>query len=201
MTPITVPIPFDGLLPAFALMLRISAFVAVAPIVGSVAVPVRARIALAFVLTVLLAPVAPAPRATAGPGTLVAGELLVGLLLGTAARAIVEAATYAGGLAGYPAGLAIAAVLDPVTQQQMPTLAIFYRLLALVAYLTLGGHREFLAVLARSYEIVPVGGSTLAQPWLPGAVALTGRVLVLGLRLAAPILVAGLLVDLCLMLV
>jgi flagellar biosynthetic protein FliR len=194
-------LPWNDALSGVGLLLRASAFVAVVPIIGAEGLPVRLKIAIALAIVVLLAPVVPAPDPAVGLVQLVTLETFVGLVLGFAGRMIVEATVYAGGLAGYPAGLAMATMLDPVTNLTVPTLGTLYRLLSLLAFLAIGGHHQFLGVLARSYEIVPAGTVSLAGPWLEGAVALIGRVIVLGFRLAAPVIVAGLLVDLILMLI
>jgi len=198
---VSFSLPWQDALSGFALILRAGAFVAVAPVIGADGLPRRIRIGVAVVLVVLLAPVVPAPDPSTGLLKLVATESLIGLVLGFAGRMIVEATVYAGGLAGYPTGLAIATLLDPVTNLTIPTLGTLYRLLGVLAFIAIGGHHQMLAVLARSYEIVPAGAASLSGPWIEGAVDICGRVVLLGFRLAAPIVAAGLLVDLMLMLI
>ncbi len=201
MDAVTFSLPWQDALAAFALLVRAGAFVAVAPVIGADGLPRRFRVGVAFVLVVLLAPVVPGPDPSVGLLQLVATESLIGFVLGFSGRMIVEATVYAGGLAGYPAGLAIATLLDPVTNLTIPTLGTLYRLLGVLAFLAIGGHRQMLAALARSYEIVPVGTAALSGPWIEGAVDICGRVVILGFRLAAPVIAAGLLVDLMLMLI
>ncbi len=201
MDAVAFDLPWNDALSGVGLLLRAAAFVAVVPVMGAEGLPVRLKIAIALMVVVLLAPVVPAPDPGVGLLRLVTLETLVGLVLGFAGRMIVEATVYAGGLAGYPAGLAMATMLDPVTNLTVPTLGTLYRLLSLLAFLAIGGHHQFLAVLAKSYEILPAGTASLSGPWLDGAVSLVGRVIVLGFRLAAPVIVAGLLVDLILMLI
>ncbi len=194
-------LPWSDLLHAFALVLRGAALVAVMPIYGSEAVPARVRIGLAVLLAIVVAPVVPAPPAGVGLPRLVIVETLVGLALGYAAAMTVEITLYAGGLAGYPTGLAMAAMLDPVTQIQAPTIGIFYRLMGMLVFIAIGGPEQVLGVLARSWQIVPPGAAVLDGPWLPFLVHVSAQVILLGFRLAAPILVTGFLVDLGLMLV
>ncbi|MBP7146486.1 MAG: flagellar biosynthetic protein FliR [Acidobacteria bacterium] len=194
-------LPWNSVLSGMALAVRTGAFVATAPIAGSESVPAQLRIGFAVLLALLLAPIAPAPGANAAILPLVAGELFAGLLIGFAARMVVDLALFAGELGSHSSGLAIASMLDPVTQQTTPTLGVFYRLLGALAYLAIGGHRQMIGALAKSYEIVPCGTVHLTGPWLPAAVSVTGRMLVLGVRLAAPVLAAAMLVDLFLMLI
>ncbi len=194
-------LPWNDLLGTFALVLRGAAMVAVVPIYGSEAVPKRVRVGLAVLIAVIVAPVVPPVPAGVGILRLVVVESLVGFVIGFAASMTVEIALYAGGLAGYPTGLAMAAMLDPVTQMQAPTIGIFYRLMGMLVFVAIGGPEQVLGVLARSWEIVPPGAAVLDGPWLPFVVRVSARVITLGFRLAAPIIVTGFLVDLGLMLV
>jgi flagellar biosynthetic protein FliR len=71
-----------------------------------------------------------------------------------------------------------------------------YFLLASVLFLALDGHHFLLLSLAESFEAVPLG----ATPHVSGDVALrvaemTGSALVVGVRVALPILVVSLLLD------
>lgn len=194
-------LPWDSALAGMALLLRASAFVAVAPVAGSEAIPARMRIALAVLIVFLVGPVVPAPHLDRGVLLLVSGEVLAGALIGFAARLIVEVGLIAGDLVGYPTGMAMAAMFDPVTQMSVPTLAVFYRVMATLVYLAIGGHQQMIAALVRSYEILPAGTAQLAADWFPAVLAMTGRVIALGFRLSAPVLAAGFLVDIFLLLV
>lgn len=194
-------LPWDSALAGLILLLRASAFVAVAPVAGSEAIPARMRICLAGLIVFLVAPVVPAPDLSRGVLVLVCGEMLAGVLIGFAARLVVEIGLVAGDLVGYPTGMAMAAMFDPVTQTSVPTLALFYRILATLIYLAIGGHQQMIAALARSYEILPAGTASLAAEWLPSVLSMTGRVIGIGFRLSAPVLAAGFLVDIFLLLV
>ncbi len=201
MESLLITLPWESSLAAFALVLRAGAFMSVAPVVGAEGVPVRVRFAFALLLVILLAPVIPPLPANISLVRLVFFEVLVGLILGFAGRMVLNAALFAGGVASFPSGLALANELDPVTQINIPALGVFYRLLAVLVYLAIGGHRQLVTALVRSYEIVPPGTASLDGPWAAAAVSLTGRVILLGVRIAAPVIVSGLLVDTCMMLV
>jgi flagellar biosynthetic protein FliR len=196
-----IRLPWEQLLGGAALFVRLAACLAVAPVFGTAATPVPLRAGFAVLLTALLLPVVPPPDLAAGLSGLVVGEAFIGLLLGFSALMVIEVAAVAGEVIGYPTGLAAAQQLDPVTQGEAAVPAAFYRLTGLLVFLAIGGHRQLLAALGESYRIVPVGGVHLDGAWLPSVVALTGRTLALGLQMAAPVLVAGLLVDVFLMLV
>ena len=201
MDPLSFALPWSDALGAVALLIRASAFIAVAPVLGATGLSYRMRIGLALLLVILLAPVVPPADPETTLIALVIGEMFTGVVIAFGARMVIEAAVYAGGLAGFPAGLALAQFLDPQTELSVPALGTLYRLLTILTFLALGGHLELIAIFGRSYEVVPVGAAVLSGPWLEELVSMTGRVFILAFRLAAPVIAAGLLTDLCLMLI
>lgn len=194
-------LPWDQVIHGAALFVRASAFVFAAPLLGTEGAPPQVRAGLALLLVLVLAPVVPAPNLSSGLLALMFSEALVGFLIGYSATLVIDLATVAGDLAGHPTSLLMAQQLDPMTHAQTAALAIFYRLLATMIFLAIGGHHQVIQLLAQSYQIVPVGGVHLGTAWCSEAIGLTGQVLALGLRLAAPVLVAGILCDVFLMLV
>jgi flagellar biosynthetic protein FliR len=194
-------LPWHDALAGAAIFMRAIAFVVAAPILGADAVPAQLKAGLALLLVVLLSPVVPAVPASASLYSIVPLELFVGLALGFVCRLVVDVLAFAGTLVGYPTGLSMASMLDPINQTQISSIALFYQVFGTLIFFAIGGHRQIIAAFAKSYEIVPAGTASFNGPWLPSIVAVTGQVLALGLRLAAPILVAGLLVDVCLMLI
>jgi flagellar biosynthetic protein FliR len=198
---ITIDLPWRDALAAFALLMRVGGFVMIAPMLGSDGLPARFRIGLAVLLVVVLAPVVPPPPPDVSFVALATRETVIGLVIGAVGRLALDALLFAGTFAGLSAGLSVGNLLDPVSHEQMATLGIFHRILGMFVYLVIGGHHQLLAVLARSYEVLPVGTASFSGPFLPAAVSMTGRVITFGFRLAAPVVVAGLVVDVCLMLI
>ena len=145
-----IRLPWSQLLGGAALLVRMGAFLAVAPVFGTAAAPPQLRAGFAVLLTALLLPVVPAPDLAAGVFGLVVGEAFVGLLLGFSALMVVEVAAVAGDFVGYPTGLSLAQQLDPVTQGEATTASAFYRLTGLLVFLAIGGHRQMLAALAET---------------------------------------------------
>jgi flagellar biosynthetic protein FliR len=198
---ILLRLPWEQLLGVFALFLRAMAFVAVAPIVGADVVPARLRVGLAVLLALVLAPLVPPPAPSVSLVGVALSESVCGLFLGFAVRIVTDGALVAGSLAGMSTGLSIANLLDPVSMVSSPVLGIFYRVVGSLVFCAIGGHRVMLEALAATYELVPIGGLSLSGPWIEGATVITGRVLSWGIRIAAPVLIAGLLADIALMLV
>lgn len=194
-------LPWQGVLEGTALTLRAAGFASVAPIIGAESVPPQFRAAFGILLALLVAPIAPAPPVAADWLFVVSTEILIGVLLGFIARLAFEALLFAGTFAGYPTGLASAAMMDPVSQTSTTALAVFYQVVGGLLFLATGGLRQVVAGLVRSYQVLPAGTAHFGGAWVPTVIHITGQVVVLGFRLAAPLLVAGLLADICLMLI
>lgn len=191
----------DGGGESVALVLaRVSALFLVAPTFSAKQVPAQFRVALIVLLTLLTWPLAraaaPGPLALTAPA--VAGEVIVGLALGLGVAVVVGAAELAGDLIGTSSGLSGAASIDPVTFAQTPTMGIFVRLTVLTLLLSLNLHLVLVDGLAASFRVAPLGAPLALEA---GAMALTttaGPLIAAGLRLAAPVMAAILVLDVAL---
>ena len=107
------------LLPAFVLVFfRTGAMLFAAPIFSSLAIPVRVRIAmaltLAFLTFPLVLPEVPAGLSLAQALGAVAGELLIGLILGFGMGLIFFGLEVAGSMIEREAGMALAEAFNPL---------------------------------------------------------------------------------------
>lgn len=183
------------------LFARLGSAVMILPALGEAAVSPRLRLFLALATSLLLRPVLaarlpPLPDEPAALAVLVGGEILAGLVLGSLARLAMAALHVAGTAIAYQSGLAAAALFDPGEAQQVSPLARFLSLAALTALLASDGHHTMLLALRDSYERLPPG-SILPTAEAAGLYArLTADTFALGLRLAAPVLLSGLLLNL-----
>ena len=172
---------------------RILAMLSVAPAFGMGSVPVMLRVGLAVLVSVALAPALPAmPPVQFGTATawmLVLQQMLVGGAIGFAMTLILSAVQLAGGVVGLQMGMGFATLFDPVQGVQVTSLASFLNMLTLLLFLALNGHLVLLAVLARSFTLLPVAPNLglTAQSWHTLALS-GGAIFSLGLALAAPVL-------------
>lgn len=180
---------------------RILAFIATAPLFSSVAVPRRIRLTLGLVLTVALAPALPAmPQVapTSGAGLwILAQQLLVGIGMGYAMRVIYAAIEIAGEFISAQMGLGFATSYDPMNTSQTPVISEFINLLTLLVFLSINGHLMYVATLAQSFQVIPVG-STLAPVSLLNLAELGTAMFATGLLLALPIIVALMITNIAL---
>jgi len=163
---------------------RSGAWLMTAPLLSDRALNARLRTAVAALLAIVIAPLHPASGLTALFSRL-PGELILGVLAGFAGRLALFAAETGGQIIGINLGLNFAATMDPDTRDEsLPTRRIAYSLAGL-AFLASGGIERSIAALA-----VAAGGEH-ALAALPLLVDRAGEVMLLGLRAAAPMLVAA----------
>jgi flagellar biosynthetic protein FliR len=172
---------------------RIGAIVMLMPGIGEAAVPARARLGFALLVSLMIAPqVAPAPVDVWGASGVVIGEIAVGLVIGGVARMIMTGLATAGQIFGLETGLAFAQTADPTQGQAGQLVSVFLGLLGVTLVFATNLHHVFLLGLRDSYDLfrpgapVPVGDAA--------EFALTGfaDAFRIGLQIAAPVVVAGL---------
>ena len=182
------------------LLVRPGMVVAVAPGVGGNFIPVPVRIGLIVLLAIGLLPNVELPQAqTAVPfGAVVAREAAIGLALAFVVRALIAGAEFAGHLAGYQIGFSYGATIDPQSGVNNTMLATFYGLLATVGFLAVNGHHAVLRALAASYAALPIGAGQVDASLVDGVRDILGIVFTVAVRLAAPVVVVLLAIELVL---
>nr|WP_305123453.1 flagellar biosynthetic protein FliR [Roseomonas sp. GC11] len=179
---------------------RMGACGMVMPGLGEQEVPVQIRLALALAVSLLLLPVLapqlpPEPREAAALLRLLALEIATGLWIGWLARLVVYAVQVAGQVIGLTIGLSSLLTQDPAMGEGGTALGRFLGLGAVALLLASGLYELPLRALAESYTLLPVGG-----PFGAGAAAETvaeasAGSFALALRLAAPMLLMALLLQ------
>jgi flagellar biosynthetic protein FliR len=182
---------------------RIAAIISSMPVYGTDMVPMRAKVALAIMLTALVYPVVDIDVsgidfATVSMGLLMAKEVILGAMLGFVARLIFTAVEFGGTVVGYQMGFAAANVYDPQNQRQVSLMSQFQNVFAILVFLAIDGHHIFLRTLVDSYALLPPGLLDLSGPAVPYVVELMGHMLVLAVRFSAPVLAVLLLSGLIL---
>lgn len=180
---------------------RMGAAVMLLPGIGEVYVPARARLLFALSMAWLLAPVlAPVlPPLPSSPGSLtamIAAEIVTGLFFGTITKCLLSAAHTMGMVVAFQSSLAAAQFFDMSQGTQGSVFTSFLGILALALIFTTDLHHLILSVIYDSYFLIAAGqfmplgdgGYFLAQT--------LSRSFAIGVKMAAPIIVIGLLVYL-----
>jgi flagellar biosynthesis protein FliR len=180
--------------------LRVSAFLLVLPFFSATNFPVTARVALAVLTALLLAPLLPAfPLGRLSFLSLfgvMIQEVSIGLLLGFVSRMVFYAADLAGNIISTELGLNMGAIFDPLSGQnsQVPGTVLFF--LAAVVMLTLDLHHWVLMGFERTYLVLPIGGPHLNGALFATVVGHTSKIFVVALQIAAPVLAVSFVVTL-----
>jgi flagellar biosynthesis protein FliR len=189
---------------AFMLMFaRIGTMIMLLPGLGELSVPVRVRLVIALVLTAALFPLHRAgfniDLRTFGPVLLALGqELLVGAVLGLTARLAISALQIAGSVIAQQLGLGFVTAVDPTQGQQGVIVGNFLTILGITLLFVTNLHHLVIAALHDSYQLfrpgeVPVVGDVAAL-----VARTTTDAFRVGVQLAGPFLVFGLLFNVAL---
>ena len=193
-------------LPAFAatfmlMFARIGTMVMLLPGLGELSVPARVRLTLALVLTMVLFPLHrnafTVDLKAFGPViTLLGQELIIGGVLGLTARLTISALQTAGTIIASQLGLGFVTTVDPTQGQQGVIVGNFLTILGITLIFATNLHHVVIAALHDSYALfrpgeVPLSGDVAAL--MTRSTAAAFRV---GVQLAGPFLVFGLLFNL-----
>ena len=139
---------------------RVLAVFTAAPIFSSRAFPVRARIALAFLISLAAqASLINQPVIdinSSGAWGAVVQQVGVGLAIGFAVRLVFSVFELAGQVIGFQMGLGFAAFFDPSTSAQSSAMGRFYANMAALLFLAVNAHIVVLMAVIRSFEAFPV---------------------------------------------
>ncbi len=181
-------------LQAFLLcLLRVGSLMMAIPILAGRQVPAQVRLGLAVVLALLVFPLVDhlIPRHLFSPGglaLLVVQEIILGSMVAFIGRFVFNAVEMGGTVVGYKMGFAAANIFDPQTQSQSSVVAKFQSTLAMMIFLALDGHFLFLQIIARSYELLPLGQLNLGGEAVPFLMRLVGNMFSMAVQLSAPVL-------------
>jgi flagellar biosynthetic protein FliR len=188
-----------GPLARFGLLLvRPAMIVAAAPAFGGAFAPTQARVGLAVLLAITLLPLVAVPDVNGS--ILVVGivvrEMAIGLALALTVQALLAGAELAGQLSGYQLGLSYGSMVDPQSGVRNNLLAALYGNLALLTFFLTNGHHAIIRTLASSYALLPIGGGRIDASIVRAVIDMLALIVVLGVRLAMPLIVVLLLLEL-----
>jgi flagellar biosynthesis protein FliR len=187
---------------AFLLMFaRIGTMVMLLPGLGEIAVPRRVRLVAALALTAVLFPLHRSAfqvdlRSFGPVMLLLAQELIIGAVLGITARLAISALQVAGSIVAQQLGLGFVTAIDPTQGQQGMLVGNFLTVLGVTLLFATDLHHVTIAALHESYALFRPGELPLAGD----VAAMTTRTIAtafrIGVQLAAPFIVFGLLFNL-----
>ena len=183
----------------FALLLvRPGAVMMIAPGFAGTHIPMPVKIGLTALIALGLLPSVGVPRSLPEVSLVfvIARETAIGLSLAFVLRALIAGAEFAGHLSGQQIGFSYGATIDPQSGVRNNMLATLYGSLATLGFLAINGHHQLLRALAESYVGLPIGVGHLNASIVQSINDIFALVFIVGVRLAAPIIVVLLLVEL-----
>ena len=183
------------------ILIRISAILFTAPMFSSPRVPPTLRMGISLLLTFLLLPViAPhAPGADASVwvlALLVIKEGLTGLIIGFTANLVFSVVQMAGEMQDTQAGFSLANTMDPTLSPHSAILGQFQIVLMWLIFFAVNGHQVLIQGIADSFGAIPLGEASFSGILTLQMTGMVTTLLLLALRIAAPVIGAVLLADL-----
>ena len=191
-----------SLLPALAaafmlVFARVGAMVMVLPALGESNIPVRIKLAIAVLLTLIILPLHRAAytidmQSVTSLVILMLHEIIVGIVLGITAQVAMSALQVAGAVIAQQLGLGFVTAVDPTQGQQGVVIGNFLTMLGVTLLFATDSHHLIIAALNDSYSIFSPGdlvpnGDVAALVTRAFAAAFK-----IGMQLSAPFLVFGL---------
>ena len=125
---------------------RVSGLVMTVPVFTGSEVPMQVRGLLSVGMALVLTPTQwgvhwPAPTSVIDYAILMAGEMLIGLILGLGIVILLSGMQVAGQIVAQMSGMALAEVLAPGSDEQVPLFSGLLNMTALAVFVVIGGHR------------------------------------------------------------
>lgn len=180
---------------------RIGTMVMLLPGVGEQNMPARVRLTVALVLTAILLPshqkAYTIDLTALGPLIiLVLEEIMIGAVLGMTARLAVSALQVAGSVVAQQLGLGFVTAVDPTQNEQGLLVGNFLTVLGVTLIFATDLHYLVIAALNDSYNIFRPGEMPLTGDVARHVTQIVATSFRIGIQLAAPFLVFGLLFNL-----
>jgi len=184
----------DKLLAFFMVTTRISAFILLVPIFSLESTPVRIKAAIILLLSLFFTYINPVKISSnisiIQIVLLLCGEATYGLALGLITNLIFSAVRLSARITEREMGFTFAEVLDPLTGEQDPAFGIFIEMIFMLVFLSANGHHALLTILSRSCSTVPIGDIPAINILTNAVIEAGSAMFIAGLRLAAPVLAA-----------
>jgi flagellar biosynthesis protein FliR len=191
-----------SLLPALAatfmlVFARIGAMVMLMPGFGESNIPVRVKLSIALLLTLIILPLHRAAyhvdmTSMTSLLVLMLHEIVIGIVLGATARVTLSALSVAGSVIAQQLGLGFVTSVDPTQGQQGLLIGNFLTILGITLLFATDSHHLVIAALNESYRIFAPGELMSSGDVAALATRAFAAAFKIGMQLSAPFLVFGL---------
>jgi flagellar biosynthetic protein FliR len=182
---------------------RILALLSTGPLFSQSTVPVTAKIGLAGLLTIIVAPTLgamPDVGVSSPAGLMIAAnQLLIGVSIGLTMQVVFAAVEGAGEFVGLQMGLSFAQLITPTAQGgATQVMANLLNVIAVLVFLSVDGHLHMLTALMETFTTLPISLQPLRARGMESVAAWGAAVFSGGLMLALPLIATLLIASLAL---
>jgi flagellar biosynthetic protein FliR len=187
---------------AFMLMFaRLGTMVMLMPGLGEQGIPMRVRLVIAIMLTLVMMPLHQAAYTSVDLSSfapvigLLIKEVIIGVVLGMAGRLTISALQVAGVVVAQQLGIGFASTVDPSQHEQTAIVSSFLTMLGVALIFATDLHHLVIGALEQSYRIFTPGAPLPAGDFAQLILITTAGAFRVGAQIAAPFLVFGLLFN------
>jgi flagellar biosynthetic protein FliR len=177
----------------FFILIRAGIVLSFLPFFSSKTFPPQFRIGLIVAVAFILTPVVEFHVARASIPVVVLREVLFGIVIGGAVRAVFYAVDMAGQLMASASGMSMAATFSPDVPPSTEVSRL-YGIIAMLIFLAMDAHHDIIAILVRSYELFAPGQFEINRMIVSRLFSGSG-LFVLALQLSAPIVIIMLITN------
>jgi flagellar biosynthetic protein FliR len=179
------------------LFLRIGAILIMIPVIGERTVPLSVKGGLAILVSLLLLPAVHAKlpdlhsESEAEIFVLViamCSEVLIGIVIGFAAKIIFSGIQFAGEMIGIQIGFSIVNIIDPISSAQVSVISEFQYLVALLIYLAVDAHHTFILAIADSYRFISPFAYHFSGSLIHYIIVFSKELFVTAIKISAPVM-------------
>ena len=174
------------------ILVRITAFVYIAPFFGMSNVPRRVKVGFSIFLAYLIFHAVDRNEVVyntlLGYAVIVMKEVLTGFLIGWGAQICTTVTSFAGSIADMEVGLSMVSLMDPTTREQATFTGVFYQYLFTLLLIITGMYQYLLQALVDTFTLIPINGAVFkTEALLESVIMFLGDYITIGFRIILPI--------------
>ncbi len=179
------------------IFLRISVLFLVLPLFSNESLDFRVKTFFSFFLSLVCAKIVPFAKILPVDFImlifLMLKEAVLALCIGSFASFLFESFRFAGNQVSQLMGINMAEMIDPLYDEESEAMSELFNIFAVLLIFSVNGHHFFIKVIADSFFMIPLTEVNIPSDLLPRFVFILQQILIIGIRLAAPIMILMLL--------
>ena len=174
------------------ILVRITAFVYIAPFFGMTNVPRRVKVGFSIFLAYLIFHAVDRNEVVydtlLGYAVIVMKEVLTGFLIGLGAQICTTVTSFAGSIADMEVGLSMVSLMDPTTRELATFTGVFYQYLFTLFLIITGMYQYLLQALVDTFTLIPINGAVFkSEALLESVIMFLSDYITIGFRIILPI--------------